>query len=231
MTRSALLSPVDPSVQTPLGPRVPIPGAPNVEVTVPVSVEDVGGFHKLATDEWKLQNEDNWSKAFGSLTEHVHPLALGAVHRAREQIAFLATTLLSSHMRNKERAKRIVNLLTRERFSHGYLIGRKEAKEVLHLPVADVSPQLEGKIVELFTQYENLLELKVPYNQEAVLGSNNPVTATFNRGIIESSHTTHVFRSVRTITRVSVTQPGTGLPQEGYLERNQQEAWVEDTNV
>ncbi len=30
MTRGGLLSPVDPSVTTPLGPRVPVPGNPNV---------------------------------------------------------------------------------------------------------------------------------------------------------------------------------------------------------
>jgi hypothetical protein len=229
MTRGGLLSPVDPSVTTPLGPRVPIPGVPNAQATVPVNVEDVSGYHKLATEEWKLQAEENWSEAFRSLTENVHPLALGAVHRAREQIAFLATTLLSKHMRGRERIKRIVTLLTRERFSHGYLIGRREAKEVLHLPLADVSQELEGKITELFGHYESLLDLNSPYNQEALLGTNNTATATINRGVIESSYTTNIFRTVRTITRVSTAQGG--LPQEGYLERNLQEAWVEDKSV
>ncbi len=200
---------------------------------MPVNVEDVSGFHKLATDEWGLKDEENWSKAFASLTGNVHPLALGAVHRAREQIAFLATTLLSKHMKTGERVRRIVTLLTRERFSHGYLIGRREAKEVLHLPLADVNSELEQKIMELFAQYESLLELNTPYNQEVILGANNTATATFNRGIIESSFTTYAFRTVRTITRVSSAQAGiqVGLPQEGYLERNQQEAWVEDKTV
>lgn len=229
MARSGLLSPIDPSVTTPVGPRVPVPGAPNLQVTVPVNVEDVSGFHKLATDEWGLKEEESWSKAFGSLTDNVHPLALGAVHRAREQIAFLATTLLANHMKSRERIKRVVTLLTRERFSHGYLIGRREAKEVLHLPLVEVNPALEAKIVELFTQYENLLELNIPYNQEAILGANETAPATFNRGIVESSYTTHVFRTVRTITRVTSTQ--VGFPQEGYSERNQQEAWIEDKTV
>ena len=228
MSRGGLLGPVDPSVTNPLGPKVTIPGT-NTAVTVPVNVEDVNGFHKLAVDEWKLGSEANWAQAFKSLSENVHPLALGSVHRAREQIAFLATTLLSYHMTDKEKVKSIVNLLTRERFSHGYLIGRKEAKEVLHLPVQDTSPKSEEKISELMSHYETLLELNLPYNQEAVLGTNQTTTATFSRGIVESSYTTHVFRSVRNITRVSASAGG--LPQEGYLERNLQEAWVEDRTV
>lgn len=57
MTKGGLLSPIDPSVQAPLGPRVPIPGMPNAQATVPVNVEDVIGFHKLAVDEWKLADE------------------------------------------------------------------------------------------------------------------------------------------------------------------------------
>ncbi len=231
MTRGGLLGPIDPSVQSALGPRVPIPGAPNLTATVPVNVEDVIGFHKLATEEWKLQDEASWAQAFKSLNDNVHPLALGAVHRAREQIAFLAGTLLSYHTKNSATVKRIVNLLTRERFSHGYLIGRREAKDILHLRIAAVSSQIEAKITELFAKYESLLELNTPYNQEAVLGAQNSITVSFYRGIIESSFTTHVFKTVKTISRVSFNQPGTGILQEGYTERNQQEAWVEDKQV
>lgn len=229
MTKGGLLGPIDPSITTPLGPRVPVPGIPNVQGTVPVNVEDVSGYHKLAMEEWKLQDEENWAGAFRALTENVHPLALGAVHRAREQIAFLATTLLSKHMKGSERIKRIVTLLTRERFSHGYLIGRREAKDVLHLPLADVSADLETKILELFSHYEGLLELNTPYNQEAILGQNSSATATLNRGIIESSFTAHVFRTVRSISRVSSVQDG--IQTEGYLERNLQETWIEDKTV
>ncbi|HEV2226357.1 MAG TPA: hypothetical protein VGR56_06080 [Nitrososphaerales archaeon] len=231
MTKGGLLSPIDPSIQAPLGPRVPIPGAPGIEAVVPVSVEDVSGFYRLAKDEWKLGDEASLGEAFKSLSEKVHPLALGAVHRAREQIAFLAKNLLSYHMTGKATVDRIVNTLSRGRFSHGYLIGKREAKNVLKLPIKDPDQELEKKINELFAKYENLLELNTPYNPEAVLGSQDMVTVTFNRAIVESSFITHVFRTIRTITRVSSMAPQTGLPQQGYLENNQLEAWVEDSQI
>lgn len=231
MTKGGLPSPIDPSIQAPLGPRVPIPGAPGIEAVVPVSVEDVSGFYRLAKEEWKLDDEASLGDAFKTLSEKVHPLALGAVHRAREQIAFLARNLLSYHIKGEATVNKIVNTLTRGRFSHGYLIGKREAKDVLKLPIRDPGGELEKKINELFAKYENLLELNTPYNPEAVLGSQNMVTITFNRAIVESSFTTHVFRTVRTITRVSSMAPQTGLPQQGYLENNQLEAWVEDNQI
>lgn len=231
MTRGGILSPIDPSVQSALGPRVSHPAMPSIQVVVPVSVEDSSGFHRLAKDEWKL-NDANLSEAFKALAGNVHPLALGAVHRAREQIAFLATNLLSYHIKSEPEVAKIVNALTKERFSHGYLIGKKEAKNVLGLPIQDENQELEEKMSELFAHYESLLELHVPYNQEALLGDQDSTRATFNRGIIESTLTTHVFRTIKSIRRATpTTPPETGLPQEGYIERNQQEAWVEDKEV
>lgn len=46
MTKMGQLSPIDPSVEHPLGPSVPIPG--QQQLTVPVNVEDINAFVELA---------------------------------------------------------------------------------------------------------------------------------------------------------------------------------------
>lgn len=145
MTKMGLLSPIDPSITSPYGPRVPRPDIPGVEVLVPVNVEDAISYLDLAKKEARVKTEEGLAKVFDKLSTNVPPLTLGAVNRAREQIRFLAKTLLSYHLKDEQKIEKIVNIITRERFSHEYLIGRKEAKEIVGLNVIDISESLEEK--------------------------------------------------------------------------------------
>ena len=117
MSRLGQLSPIDPSITSPLGPMVQIPNQPGQFQAVPVSVEDVMGFIDLATKAALLKEERSILSVFDRLSSQVHPLALGAVYRSREQIVALAERLLSFHMKDdeqKEERDRIVTRLTRE---------------------------------------------------------------------------------------------------------------------
>jgi hypothetical protein len=102
MTPMGQLSPIDPSVQHPLGPVTQIPGQPTGQI-VPVNVEDVNAFVDLAKKEIGLSNEESMKKVLDLLGTKVHPLALGAVQRSREQIAFLSSNLLRYHIDNDEK--------------------------------------------------------------------------------------------------------------------------------
>lgn len=205
MSKMGLLSPIDPSIISPYGPRVPRPDIPGMEALVPVNVEDAISYLDLAKKEAGLKENESLAKVFDKLSTNVPPLTLGAVTRAREQIRFLAKTLLSYHMKDEQEIEKIVNVITRERFSHEYLIGRREAKEIVGLNVIDVSESLEEKIIDLFNEYNSLLNMNVPYNPEEVLGSQDQATGQFDRGIIESDNLTHVFRTKKNIRRVEVT--------------------------
>lgn len=230
MTKMGQLGPIDPSITTPLGPMVPIPGQPGSAQVVPLNVEDVMSYLDLAK-KYAGSEEDKalMARIFEKLSESVHPLALGQVNRVREQIGFLASTLLSSHIEDKKRVDKIVETLIRGRFSHDYLIGRKEAKDVIQLPVADnVDPQLEQKIVQLYSEYDNLLQLSIPYHPEIVLGDSDVKTANLNRAIIESNGLTHVFRTVREVKRITVSPPTVPSPVVAYEERMISERWVKD---
>ncbi|MFI5450088.1 MAG: serine protease [Candidatus Bathyarchaeia archaeon] len=225
MTRLAQLGPVDPSVESPLGPQVQLPQQPGVAQLVPVNVEDAVSFIDFAKKEANLKQDESLAGVFDRLATSVHPLALGAVNRAREQIRFLARQLLSSHMKDEKKIELIISAVTKERFSHNYLIGRREAKEVLGLNLEDVAPPVEERIIRLFNMYERLLSLSVPYNQEMVLGPNQTVTATFDRGVIETTHgDSFVYRTVRQITRITT-------PTVGYQETTLREGWISDANI
>ena len=102
---------------------------------LPVSVEDVLGFLELVRKGAEVKAEDNVTELLKQLATDVRPLALGSVYRAKEQIRSLSQKLLGFHMGDNEKTKidSIVTALTREFYSHDYLIGRREAKTCFNL--------------------------------------------------------------------------------------------------
>jgi hypothetical protein len=231
MTNIGQLSPIDPSVVSPLGPQIPVQGPVDSVRIVPVNVEDVAGYINLARKELGIKDEELLTRLLDRLAQSVHPLTLGSVNRMREQIGFLARTVLSRHMSDSKKVEDIVETLIRGRFSHDYMIGRREAKEIMQLNVIDVSRELDDIIMSLYHEYDSLLELSVPYNREAVLGDRDLATGIFNRAIIESDDLTHMFRTTRQIRRVTFSPPQVPTPAEGYTERELDERWVQDNNI
>ena len=231
MTKMGQLSPIDPSVVSPLAPLVPVSGSPGQVRAVPVNVEDVINYIDLARKALNVSDEELLTRLYDRMSQSVHPLVLGSVYRSREQIGFLAQMLLEGHMTDKEQIKKIIDIITRGRFSHDYLIGRKEAKEILELPIVDVQPELDAAIVDLYNQYDDLLQLSVPYHPEQVLKEQGNVIGSFDRAIVESTNLTHVFRSRKEIKRVELTPPAVPTPQMGYLERDLGEGWVTDNAI
>lgn len=235
MSRLGQLSPIDPSVTSPHGPRVQLPNQPGQSQVLPVSVEDAIGFIDLATKAVGLKEERSILSVFDRLSSQVHPLALGAVYRSREQIGALATRLLSFHLKSAKQKKerdKIVASLTRELGSHDYLIGRTEAKEFLKLNVIDTPSQLEKKILALFEEYSSLLSLRDPYNADGFLGDDQMKTGNFNRAIVETTALTHLFRTIRVVQRLQMMQvPGVPGPTAAIQERSTFESWIADSNV
>jgi hypothetical protein len=223
------LSPIDPSVNHPLGPKIQIPNQP-VQIA-PVSVEDVTAFIDLAKKEAGLKNEDSLKRVFELLAEKVDPLVLGAVQRSREQIAFLGSNLMKQHLTDETKIESVVSVLTRERFSHDYIISRREAKNVLDLNVIDTDRDIEKLIIDLYNIYAKIHELSIPYNPEMYLSGSDSGVFDFNRGIIESNELTHVFRTRKELRRVQVPQPGLPVPVIAYQERVLLEEWMEDNTI
>lgn len=231
MTRLGQLSPIDPSITTPLGPTVQVATTPGQSQVVPVSVEDVVGYLNLARDEARLEGEESLRQVFERLSSQVHPLALGTVYRSRQQIQALAGRLLSFHIPDDQQSHRdrIVETLTRALGSHDYLIGRREARDDIGLNVVEASADLENLILALFQEYSEVLQLTEPYNADGFLGSVDTKVGDFDRAIIESDGLTHLFRTNKQVKRVQVQQQGVTVP--GIQELIFSERWVEDPNI
>ena len=110
MGKAATLTPIDPSVNSPLGPVLEM--APGQRQSVPVSVESVAGYRNLLKEEWGLKGQA-LGFAFRVLAEKINPLVLGDVYRSRQQIETLARKLLNCHRRDERKIDAIVKELTR----------------------------------------------------------------------------------------------------------------------
>lgn len=226
MSRMGQLSPIDTSIESPLNPRHPGSAEP-----VPVSVEDVVSYIEFARRELDIKDEESLVRVFDRLSQSVHPLTIGSVGRSQKETSFLAKALLAYHIKDSKKIDEIVDILTRGRFSHDYLVGRREAKEVLGLPVVDVASTLETAVVDLYKEYDKLLEISMPYHPEAVLGQEETAVGTFNRAVIESRDITHVFRTRKEVKRVSMGPPQVPVLSVAYSERILSEGWLEDNSL
>ena len=201
----AELSPIDPTTTHPFNPQDPA----DPRKRVPISVEDVTSYMKFAKEKAGL-SEEKKIDIFRILTNHIHPLALGNIERGHGLIRELAPELLGMHMKNKERIQKIVDLLIKGKV-HGYIICRDEAQKEIELPISAPSPTLERNMWSLYEAYEKDLQLREPFDPNAVLGSQLSTTFSIEAAHIESVAHLDAFVFEGTITRrvpVQIQLPG-----------------------
>ena len=221
MTKQATLGPIDPSVNGPLNP--PAPGQPP-NVRVPISVEDVTAYFELARNQLAADGQADLAPAFVKLTEQVHPIALGNVYRARQQIKMLATRLLEQHMRgDDEKIGEITKFLCSESGSHDYTMNRREA-EALGLPIEKPGDELYKMIKSVYDDVREELELNSRYNPNVLLAGQQMRDYEVTRALIESTTGgTDKFISKGTLTRQQLQTP-VGL-QEAIKDERKLEGW------
>ncbi len=212
MTRAGTLSPIDPSITSPLNPVAegPMPGQRQL---LPVSVESVAGFKSLLQEEWSIKNEGVLAEVFKVLAEKVHPLALGDVYRSRQQIERLARQLLTSHRKDQKKIQKIITTLTRELGSHDYPISRTEARKLMGAQIAAEDSELENLVWALYQDFRNELLLGVPYNPAAVLakakadGKVPPVRTHLSLAVVESASSRDAFEQEMVLSEVLAPGP------------------------
>jgi len=233
--RNGQLSPIDPSVASPFNPLAPsIPGQPGPVTLLPVSVEDMAGFLDLAKKEVGLRSDESMVEVLKILAEKVHPLALGAVYRAREQNRELASRLLKRHMDDQARVDFIVDKLTRELPTHSYLIGRNEAKGDIRLHISDANDEVDNLIWNLYKEYESWLRLTTPQSPELDIGSQDQKQVRYERAVVEcldnKKLTQHIFVTDKVLVKVKVAPPGIQMPMEQVAERIVYQGWLPATD-
>jgi hypothetical protein len=235
MGRNGQLSPIDPSVASPFNPLAPgAPVQPGPVTLLPVSVEDMAGFLDLAKTEVGLRSDESMVEVLKILAEKVHPMALGAVHRARAQNRELAARLLERHMDDKARVNFIVDKLTRELPTHSYLIGRNEAKDYIKLHVTDAKDEVDKLIWNLYKEYENWLKLTMPHSPELDIESQDQRRVRYERAVVEclvdGKLYQHIFVTDKVLIKVKAVPPGMQAQIEQVAERIVYQGWLPATD-
>ncbi|MCG8318098.1 MAG: hypothetical protein MI921_01235 [Cytophagales bacterium] len=194
MTKQATLGPIDPSLNSPLNPQNPqIPNNPSARI--PVSVESIQGFFELAKQELILKSEVHLKDVLLNLSEKVHPLVLGNVYRSRSQIQMVARKLLKKQLGDEnKKIDKIISFLCSDSGSHDYAIYRNEAKNELGLSIQKPNDEQYLRIKEIFEDISGELKLLEPFNTGMELGTQNNVSYTCRRVLLESiDGGTHVY--------------------------------------
>ena len=231
MSKMGQLGPVDPSITHPLGPTIPHPQNPALKMNLPVNVEDVVSFFNLARKEAKTDSEEELTKILTVMAGGLHPIVLGAVNRSRNQIRFLAKTLLRQHTDDEGRIDSIVRTLVEERFSHDYLVGRREAKNDLRLKINDVQSDLMANIMNLYDEYNQMLSLEIPYNIETELGDRSNALLTLHKSIIESENLTHTYSTHVKVKRVHLKDSQTGIHEIRHQSMQLKDEWMQNDDI
>lgn len=79
---------------------------------------------------WQKQADKESSNPFASLFQHVHPLVIGAVDRASALSTKLCVEILSFHLKDARKAKKISDILNSKYPSHSYPIMLREARRI-----------------------------------------------------------------------------------------------------
>ena len=218
MGRAATLTPIDPSVNSPLGPVVEL--VPGQRQSVPVSVESVAGYRNLLKEDWKA-DPATMGLAFRMLAEKINPLVLGDVYRSRQQIGELARALLSCHRKDAKRIQDIVSKLTGELGSHDYLISRTEARKIFGKQISSHDAALEDMLWRLFLDIKSEMKLgeifDVNMELHAATAAGNPLPMLDEQNIvmIESTAAGDKFERVLRLTQNQMMTPTgpTQVPQ------------------
>jgi ClpP class serine protease len=203
------LSPIDPTTGNQFSPIDEL----NPKARKGISVEDVTSYMALAKDKNKvgIEDEKNVLEVFKTLSQAVHPLALGHVNRVHTHIRLLADRLLRLGQNRKlgdKKAKEVVDVLTEKLYSHTHAIGRQEARELVDADIVKFASEEEERLMwDLFEEYATLMSLRQRFNIKEYMGKQVQREITVNGAFLESENMPHLFQCASVITQRSELPP------------------------
>jgi hypothetical protein len=222
MTKQAALGPIDPSLNHPLAPGVPL--GPQLQ-RVPVSVEAVRGYLDAAKEDFQVKDPNILAGILIDLSNKIHPLVLGEIFRSRAQIRFLAGKLIQRQVTDEEKIKSIIDFLCADSGSHDYTINRREAAD-MGLNVEKPSPEFYTTLKKVHASYTEQMKLLEQFSPQTVLGTNPASPYSLIRGLVESTNGgCYGFVSEGTMTKAMVPISPTGGMQEAITDSRTFEGW------
>lgn len=162
MTKMGELGPIDITIAS--GPYNPRDG--QSQMPLPLSVEDVTGYFGLLERIGCDRSEEKMN-GFTALTDQVHPVLLGNVHRLLEQTELVALRLLETRKNafSEEENRAIVKQLSAKIYSHRHAIHRTEAVKRLGLHHVKNAEDygIDEVLWELYTVYRDMFSFDGPF--------------------------------------------------------------------
>ncbi|NUO03021.1 MAG: hypothetical protein HUU01_20625 [Saprospiraceae bacterium] len=106
---------------------------------------------------WDMKQGKGNENPYGELYKYIHPLVFGAVDRASLLSIRLTTEILSYHMKDEEKARKISNHLNADYPSHSYPITLREARRI-GLNVEALDEALNSKLLQLNNYYSEMAQ-------------------------------------------------------------------------
>ncbi len=190
MTKKAELGPIDPSLTMSQGNN------DGTVVQQEISVEDVLSYISFLTDKAKITDQSALASTVSLLAQKLDPWIIGGIYRTHAHINMVAKKLLGSRNEKLEESKAvsIVESLVEKIYLHGHAIGRNEAKDI-GLKIEKESDELEDLVWNLYTEYEDLMQLNDPIDPKTFIPETDDekVELSLISGCIESKLKLHVF--------------------------------------
>ena len=118
---------------------------------VSVSQDEVHRVVRL----WQKQADKAKSNPYESLFTHVHPLVIGAVDRSSALSTKLCVEILSYHLKDARKAKKISDVLNASYPSHSYPITLREARRI-GIHAAPLNEEINSLLIELNEMYAEM---------------------------------------------------------------------------
>jgi len=232
------LSPIDPTTANQCNP----PDPNNPQARLGIGVEDVRSYEAFvartlriperqatpgaAEADFDVASRAVMAEFVHELMKVVHPLAIGNVHRATDQIRRLAKDLLGLHPCSVD-ADRIVESLTSEFKSHQHMICRKDAQQILGDRVVLADGDLSKAMDDLWGQYKKDFKTWENFYLGNFMGDEPQKQARFIGGLVESVSWSYVYETKARAFQQSAIPPnvqvqipmGQGLPMVPGLPR------------
>ena len=127
--------------------------------------EDLTGFLQFVRDKVGLSDQEHLKSAFELFCKEAGAVPIGVATRASQLSLSMGEKLLRMHMKDAEgqKAKAIAETLNTKFFTHGYPVGRNEAKEI-GLKVIEPDTNLERLIWEVWLDLEAEMRCRDIFN-------------------------------------------------------------------
>ncbi len=159
MTKQAVIGPIDPSINNPLGPTVDNFGHSTI---ASLSVEAFNEYLEFAQNHLAIESEKALSNLLSEISNLIHPMAIGEILRSRKQIRKLAEKLLSPNIQSKTQIDKIIDFLCAGSGSHDYTLNRREAQS-LGLNIEKPDTELYKLVNEISEDYRAELNISEPF--------------------------------------------------------------------